>query len=301
MTTHLLAAGMFAFIAAAAPAAVVDSAEALWKFDAADAGSVSLTQVVDSNNGHDATNLSNAGLMNWTTTPADGPTVDLYTDHGRGLQLNPTVQTPGDPEDTVNAAGFSVNGFTVTGSATFATRFKWDGFANDDASGQSAWLYNNGHGASTGWLVGIQNLGGQTRIGQFQYQNGAMRSPASMVINTGVWYDLVVVMLNAAEEGSGTDQLRFFLQADGATVQTAVINGAVNATSAANTYVGSEALGTGGGNVRKAFDGTVDYIGVWDSALTDEQAISILVPEPTSISVIGLLGGAAMLRRRRRA
>lgn len=294
------AALMFASCAAAAPAAVLDSATALWKFDAADSGAVSQAQLVDSNNGHNATSTTNTSLMSWTTTPAVGPggtdAVDVFGDHGRGLQLNP-LNTPGDP-DFVDSTGFTVSNFTVAGSATFLTRFKWDGFVTDEE--RTSWLYNNGHGGSTGWLIGLQFIGGQARLGQFQYLNGNMRSPTSFVIQTDVWYDLAIVMLDDAEEGAGSDQLRFFLKAAGGPLLTAIINGPVNSTSGANTLVGSEILGSSAtGNIRKAFDGTVDYIGVWDGALTDQQVLSVIVPEPASISVIALLGAAAMMRRRR--
>lgn len=283
-------------------------AKALWKFDYASNGFVTAaSQVTDSSsNGHTASAMTNPGNTNisWATVPATGPggasAVDSFGGQGRGVSLQPVLVTSGGT-DTVSSVGFTVNNMSVTSSATIATRFMWDGYISDDSGAQMSWMYANGFGASNGWLFGIQNTGSNPQLKLFQLNFTTFDS--GYIIQTGIWYDAVVVLKENIEEGTGTtDTCTFYLFPSGGSLLTTNLTGTIWTNSTTTTLIGNEAFGQGSGNQRKSFDGTVDYIGIWDRALTDPEAQSLIIPEPSSFTLLagGCLALVAVLRRHRR-
>ena len=212
-------------------AGVLDTADALWKFDGADSGAVSLAEVSDSSgNGHNASSLTSASFLNWSTTPVLGPggadAVDTFGVAGRGLEFNPRLVVDGSTnspatDDTVNSPGFTVSGFKLAGSSTFITRFKWDGYACDDSTARSAWLFSNG-GAVQGYLFGLT---GTTPVPTFyQHLTTYGKSPAGFPeVQVGVWYDMAIVVRDDAEEGGVGDYVTFFMYPEGGTLYTQTV------------------------------------------------------------------------------
>lgn len=276
-------------------ASVLDSAEALWKFDAADSGAVSAAQITDSNNSHDATSTTQTGSasLNWTTSPAVGPgsldAVDVFTDHGRALEFNAAAETSGG-----SSAGYTVSGFKTTGSATIATRFRWDG----NVASSLSWLYSNGN-AVNGWLLGING----NQISHYQHTTTYHTIPGSLPnLTLGTWYDLAVVIRDDVESAQATDTFTFYLFPAGDHLYTQTVDRGtlfVDTTTTGNTLVGGESLGTGTGNQTKGFSGAVDYIAIWDTALTDAQVRSLLIPTPAALPAGLMLIGLTAMRRRR--
>lgn len=280
------------------------NAAALWKFDGASSGFVtSAAQIVDSSgNGHNATAMTNPGNTNiaWASVPLTGPggasTVNPFGSEGRGVSLQPYVVTPG-LTDTVQTVGFTVNNFSVTGSATIATRFLWDGYISDDPDARNAWMYNNGYGASSGWLFGM--VSDQLRL--FQFGGGLSTFAATLTIQTGIWYDAVAVLTENGESGGPTDSVSFYIFPDGGSLYTTNITGTITNRSGTISNIGGETLGQGSSNQRKAFDGTIDYLAVWDRALSQEEVLGLIIPEPSAVALLGA-GGVVLglLARRRR-
>ncbi|HPA17649.1 MAG TPA: PEP-CTERM sorting domain-containing protein [Verrucomicrobiae bacterium] len=281
------------------------NASALWKFDGASSGFVTnANQIVDSSgNGHGATAMTNPGNTNisWASVPLVGPggaaTVDPFVTEGRGLSLQPGLVSSG-LTDTVAAVGFTVNNFSVKGSATIATRFLWDGYISDDSGAQMAWLYGNGFGASNGWLFGVQNTGTEARLKLFQLNFTTFDS--GYVMQTGVWYDAVVVLTENIESGGAGDIASFYLYPAGGSLLTTNLNGTIWTNSAPTSLIGNETLSTGTGNQRKAFDGSIDYLAVWDRPLSQDEVLGLIIPEPTTIWLLAAGAGALLVMARRR-
>ncbi|QNN21879.1 LamG domain-containing protein [Planctomycetales bacterium ZRK34] len=279
-------------------ASVLDSAEALWKYDAAEAGGVSVGQITDSSgNGHNASSVVQPGsaTLNWTTSPAQSPVgfdaVDLFTDHGRALEFNKAIETNSD----VSSAGYTVNGFMLSGSATLVTRLRWDGQIGNTRS----WLYSNG-GAVNGWLFGIAS-NSQLTVYQHTttYDTIATNLPA---LKPGQWYDVAVVIRDDVESAQATDTFTFYMVGpDGKFYSQTRDRGTLyNGTvTTGNTLVGGESLGTGTSNQTKGFDGALDHLAVWDTALTDAQVRSLLIPTPAALPAGLMLIGLTAMRRRR--
>lgn len=274
------------------------NAAALWKFDGASSGFVTnANQIVDSSgNGHNANAMTNPGNTNisWAPVPLTGPggagTIDPFVTEGRGVSLQPLLVSSG-PTDTVAAVGFQVNNFSVKGSATIATRFLWDGLISDDGGANMAWLYGNGFGVSNGWLFGIQNSGSTSYLRLFQLNFTTFDSAYAM--QTGIWYDAVVVLNENIESGGTGDSVDFYIQPSSGALFTTNRTGTIWTNAALTSLIGNETLGTGTGNQRKAFDGTIDYIALWDRALTQEEVLGLIIPEPSSIWL--MVAGAVVL------
>ncbi len=282
------------------------NAAALWKFDGASSGYVTnANQIVDaSGNGHVANSMVNPGNTNisWAPVPLVGPggagTVDSFGSEGRGMSLQPFVVSAG-LTDSVAAVGFQVNNFSVKGSATIATRFLWDGYISDDAGAQMTWLYGNGFGVSNGWLFGIQNSGSTGYLRLFQLNFTTFDSAYAM--QTGIWYDAVVVLKEDIESGGTGDSVDFYIYPSSGSLFTTNRTGTIWTNAALTSLIGNETLGTGTGNTRKAFDGTIDYLALWDRALSQEEVLGLIIPEPSSICLLAAGGVAlALLGRRRR-
>lgn len=307
MTKWILTIGTIAATGGPALADALTNAAALWKFDGASSGFVTnASQIVDSSgNGHNATGMTNPGNTNisWAPVPLLGPggaeTVDPFGSEGRGLSLQPGLVSAG-ATDTVAAVGFTVNNFSVKGSATIATRFFWDGYISDDASASMAWLYGNGFGVSNGWLFGIQNSGSTGYLRLFQLNFTTFDSAYAM--QTGVWYDAVVVLNEDIESGGVGDSVDFYIHPSNGSLFTTNRTGTIWTNAATTSLIGNETLSTGSGNQRKSFDGTIDYIALWDRALSQEEVLGLIIPEPSSICLMaaGAVALALLGWRRRR-
>ncbi len=299
-TTLLLSAVLAMGLGSSAMASVFDDVTAWWKFDYADSGQVtSASQIIDSSgNGHHATAITNSSTtpeweLSWTTVPAIGPSgLPAVGTEQRGLQFKPvvTVSNPAGA-DTVSAGTFYTP-FSVSGSATFVTRLTWDGRVTDD--NVQGWLINNGLTGPGGWLLGFSNTNNLS-----YYVASATGATTTTAIATNTWYDLAVVLNDA--DGDGTGTVTFYLVPEnGAMSVETFTNCTIRQTSGAWIRIGSEAGGEGNGNMRKAFSGVVDYIAIWDRALSSEEVRELLTPEPSTFSLMaGLLGLAGVFWRRR--
>jgi hypothetical protein len=91
-------------------------------------------------------------------------------------------------------------------------------------------------------------------------------------------------------------------------------DGALSANAAVRDTTGNNlpfAIGNNANDLNRAWDGLIDDVAFWDTALTDAdvQQIwnggtgasieSLAIPEPTALSLFGMVGLAMMLRRRR--
>ncbi len=292
---------------ASALATVFDTADALWKFDHADSGSVTAGQIVDSNNAHDATSIQgDAGNLHWSTTPLSGTSiagsVDPFGDHGRGLVFDQQLLqvNPGSNNDLVKSVGLKIDDFRLYGPATFRTRLRWDGYTSTDHT--SAWTYKNGSYGG-GWLFGI--AGGTPSLRVLQSGGGAYATALSP-IQTDTWYDIAVV-IDGAGDGTGADY-SFYLLPEGGELETVTLSGAYDLNDGPDSqtndaWIGGEAFGQhAGGNWLKSFDGTIDYFAIWNRALSHSEVRSTMVPEPSAglLLAIGLAGFVLGARRRRR-
>jgi hypothetical protein len=295
---------LLALCSTAARAGVLESADALWKFDYAASGSpVTAPQITDANDtvsgDQSASSVTNGDRLNWTTVPANGPaggvTIDPFWGGGRGLEFAPQT-VPGNP-DTVTNGGFTVNGFSVSGSSSIVTRFHWDGHAYDDPGVEMSWLVNNGLGGGTvGWMFGVR--GDRLTV----HQSGGKSFDSSLALTPGNWYDAAAVFHD--EDGTANDTITLYLYPQGGTTLLSdTVTQQVASTANPTFRVGSETLGGGTGNERKAFDGIVDYIAVWDRELSGDEVFLIMnLPEPSTLALaaLGLLSLAFCGRRRKR-
>jgi hypothetical protein len=283
--------------------AVLDTAEALWKFDHADSGSVTAGQIVDSNNGNDATSIQgDAGNLHWSTTPLSGTSiagsVDPFGDHGRGLVFDQQLVEQNPDQASVSAV--RIDDFRLNGPATFRTRLRWDGYISDQST--SAWIYANGS-YSGGWLFGIR--GGSPHL-QILHRQGGATASSLPVIEPDTWYDIAVVIDGAGDDAIGEQSANFsfYLLPEGGQLQEVTLTGRYgdNASGAGNALIGGETAGIGGGNRLKSFDGTIDYFAIWNQALSRSEVRSTMVPEPSAglLLAIGLAGVVLGGRRRRR-
>lgn len=301
MRTALLLSAVLAMgLGSSATASVFDDATAWWKFDYADSGQVtSASQIIDSSgNGHHATSITNSSStpeweLSWTTVPAIGPSgLPAVGTEQRGLQFAPVVMVPNSEGTDKVSSGTFYSPFSVSGSATFITRLTWDGRVTDDNTW--AWLVNNGLTGSAGWLLGFSNTDKLT-----YYVAGASGASTTTAIATDTWYDLAVVLNDP--DGDGTGTVTFYLVPEnGSMIVETFTNRTIRPDSSASIRIGSESGGEGTGNNTKAFSGVIDYIAIWDRALSAEEVREVLTPEPSTLSLMaGLLALAGVFWRRR--
>lgn len=300
----------------------LENADSLWKFDGADSGTASNGQIVDATGNHVAIN---AARLSWNTTvpansPAGGWPVDTI---GRALSFDPyvTIAGAGTSDDTVAAAAFQVANGTVSGNFSVLTRWNWagplpgaDGVTPNDLPTNS-WLLNNGLGGSgIGFLFGILgNSDGETAKLAYYTSSGGSFSGTRTKTSTlsfakDTWYDVgIVVDMGDGDASTIADNsVTFYLFGpDG--LQTETYTGMYISdatTTAPNTTltVGSESSGTGSSNQRKTFNGSLDYLAIFDESMSQEEVLAIFAaPEPgrVMLSLLGFLGLIVCRRRTR--
>ncbi|TLD70274.1 PEP-CTERM sorting domain-containing protein [Phragmitibacter flavus] len=296
-------------------AVTLTDAHRLWRFDHASSGTASAGQIVDANG--NPVNAASSNLS-WVPVPATGPSGgDAVGTLARGLSFNPSVTVvPGAGDsggtnplnDTAVAATFQVStGATVKGNATIITRLYWNGpIASDDNFG-NVWLVNSGMGGSNvGFMMGF------TLTGRLTYYTASVGgSGATHVYNSGPglviaeegWYDIAMVVDNLGTTGDATGKVTFYAKpaAGNLITDTSGNNVWVNENSGSGLTVGAEQGGTGSGNQRKTFDGTLDYLALFDEALSEAEVLAIFaVPEP-SRGILVMMAGMLLIGRRRKA
>jgi|GEM_PF-3012248 len=291
-----------------APAAVtLEDADSLWKFDFANTGVASNTQIIDSTGNHTANSGSLANLS-WINVPATGPYGGPSIDQlARGLAFTPkliALDAGTNGEDSIQAAGFTSTNATVSGNATLVTRLKWDGLVEGMNDAAGPWLLNNGLGADSGWLFGLTTTGALNFYNAPSAVASVSRTytPGGSNLNVGEWYDIAMVLDDLGTAGDNTGRVTFYLVGEDGTVQTftSTDNMLITNLSGGTLVVGSESLGTSTGNSRKTFRGEVDYLAMFDSALSEADVLNIFAtPEPSRAFCLALGVGALLLRRRR--
>ncbi|GAA5136813.1 hypothetical protein GCM10023213_12510 [Prosthecobacter algae] len=299
----------------------LQQADSFWKFDGAASGAASNAQIVDFTGNHTA---SNATRLSWNTSvPATSPAGGAPQDTlGRALSFDPfvTVVGAGTADDTTAAATFQVANGTVSGNFSVLTRAMWDGpvlgadgVTPNDVPG-NYWLMNNGLGGNgIGFLFGLLgNADGQTaRLAYYTSAGGSFTgtrtSTSTLAITKGVWYDIgmVVDMGDGNAATPADNSVTFYLHGPGGlqtqTVTGMYISDATTTAPSSTLTVGSESGGVGTSNQRKSFDGSLDYLAMFDESLTQAEVQAIFAaPEPGRALLLGL-GLAGMLLRRRRA
>ncbi len=117
-----------------------------------------------------------------------------------------------------------------------------------------------------------------------------------MTMQTGVWYDAVAVLTENGESGGVGDSVAFYIFPEGGSLFYTNRSGTLTTQSTTSSQIGNETFGVGNQNQRKSFDGSIDYIAVWDRALSQDEVLALIIPEPSSIILLALGGLVFMLR-----
>ncbi|HEY1082725.1 MAG TPA: PEP-CTERM sorting domain-containing protein [Prosthecobacter sp.] len=294
-------------------AVTLQDADSFWKFDGGSSGTATNAQIVDFTGNHVATSASR---LSWNTSvPATSPAGGIPVDTlGRALNFGPTTVTKNDGaavNDSVAAASFLVSNGTVSGNFSVITRAVWDGVVpgGDDALGYH-WLLNNGLGGSgAGFLFGVQaqDSGNSGRLSYYTSATGVASGISTLAMTKGVWYDIGIVVdmgdNNAATLADNT--VTFYLYGPGG-LQTQTISGihVSDLTSVApggNLLVGSESAGTGTSNQRKTYNGSLDYLAIFDVSMSQQDVLAIMAAPEPGRALLLVIGLAGLLMRRRRA
>ena len=247
-------------------AGIYDTATAWWHFDFADSGVITNpNDIRDARDwytpgGYKATSIYRT--PEWTTQSASGP-AGGQNYGGRSILFTPAVDGSGN----VTPDYVDVSNLSIAVSATLVTRFRFDGYASDMTS---SWMYKNSFGYGDpntpgygGWLYGIS---GTNRNLYLLFGNVGFFS--SLTINTGTWYDAAVVLTD-----NGTnDSVEFYLWAPGGALQYQkfTTSSITTNTGPAGTRIGAE---DAGGNAKKAFNGAINHLAVWNRALSTAEVM----------------------------
>lgn len=295
-------------------------ADSLWLFDQGVVGqNATYQQVVDSTvNGHVASS-SNFNRLSWVAGPSSGPFGGSpQAPSGHALKFTPVVtnSVPGTDADTVSAATFASVNATVSGNATMISRIRWDGAIPGFDDGINQWVLNNGlQGwnpttlSSNGFLMGLQTDGrlayytagpasGQTGVGALHSFN----SSAEGRLTVGEWYDVAMVLDDLGTIDDNTGRVTFYLVgADGVFRSfSSAGNAWIGNAAGTSLIVGAESVGTGVYNQRKAFNGAMDYLALYDVALSEAEIRQLFaVPEPSrALLILGAMMPLVLGRRR---
>ena len=218
---------------------------------------------------------------------------------------------------TVNQASFSQGGtaynfgggFIGAASALTSSLDEWtvEAWVNyDSAKVASSTILSNDQG---GWnndvLIGIlPETAGDTGLsnGEFgvsqQGSPGSTRDVAGAALAADAWAHVAVVGSTSA--GTLTVFINGVQVAQDASLSNGVTFNGADGIDTANLTIGAARPDSGDAGYRP-FDGLLDELAIYDSALSDAQILehATLVPEPSSTALLGL-GGLALIMRRRR-
>lgn len=296
-------------------------ADSLWLFDGGTVGTnATYTQVIDSSANAHAVSSSNFNNLSWVTVPSTGPYGGTaQSSDGHGLQFTPvvTVSNAGAANaDTVSAATLQSINASISGSSTMITRMRWDGAISGLDDNTNQWIVSNGFGgwsepdlASKGYMFGLTTSGGlyyytaaaNTGIGQTASGASHTFTPTGLTLTVGEWYDIAMVLNDFDDGVKTTGQVTFYVVGSDGQLQTFTSNATtwVSPTSNTTLQLGGESAGTGTSNQRKSFNGAMDYLAMYDTALSQEEVTSIFAaPEPSRGLL--LLGGVMLASFRRR-
>lgn len=271
-TIQGLAAG-FALLALAAPcvtaATVLDDAEVLYKLDFANIGAVTgPSEITDSSgNEHNATAIQGGGNLSWTAVPAtgpmEGPSIDSPADSGLSF-MQPAFESPGQ-------AGFEVaNGVSLSGSQAVMSRIYWEGHIHPSLQ---SYIFNVGlDREGKGFIFGIRGYGRENVLGintsPIPGSSGEQnRLATNLKLEPNTWYDIGVSW--NADDGT----LTFYLGSELDGVQSQVFTDVVLPQSgASHLRVGGEGFSA----KSKTFNGMIDYVAVFDRAITEPEFIAAI-------------------------
>jgi len=274
----LLLGAMFAWVCAvtqtqAAPGgAVLDKAVALYTLDFADSGAVQgASQIKDSSgNGHHASAVSSPSEMTWIRVPATGPTSPQGTPSvgpkARGLDFAPL----GDG-GTLHPVFTVASGFPLSSPQSIVSRIRFDGPLEGS---QQAWIFNKSNAQDgRGYLFGIREVGKDFVLAVYTTAKNSTKSASKLILTPGAWYDIAVVWDDHGTEDASDDTLSFYLGGkDG--IQSQTFSRITLPTDLENGFlrVGAESADP---KVLKAFDGAIDYVALFDSALSSDEIKSL--------------------------
>lgn len=244
-----------------------------------------------------ATALTSTGqaalIANWTLEEGSGnTTTELVSstdsaDFSANPTWSPTAGAPGNSNslDFNNTGGLDTNltatdiGFAGSGAKTIVTWFNTTTTAEDSFFGYSP-TSGGGAGKDLRFLVKNGGLRMEVSFGGFEIGSG---------LNDGNWH-MVAFIINAND---GIDDVDVYI--DGAYTTRSSGGTLINtAGTGKNVLIGTD------GNVDRHFDGLIDQVQIYDTALSVGELNAIAVPEPSSAALLGLGGVALILRRRRK-
>jgi hypothetical protein len=275
-TIHGLLAG-FALLAFVTPlvtaATVLDDAEAFYKLDFANSGAVTgASEISDSSGkGHHATTIHGGGNLSWTAVPAtgpmDGPAIGHPADSGLSF-AQPAFESPGQ-------AGFQVaRGLSLSGSQAVMSRIYWQGHTH---SSLQTYIFNVGLDRNgKGFIFGIRRNGRDNVLGSntspIPGESGEQnRLAANLKLEKNTWYD-IGISWNADD-----CTLTFYLGSKAHGVQSQVFTDIVLPQSSPGYFrVGGEGFSA----KSKTFKGMIDYVAVFDRAITEAEFTAAISSNP---------------------
>lgn len=244
-------------------------------------------------------------VANWDIEEGSGTTTTeavSNTDGALGTGVSWSTDTPGGPQDYslsfpdttaghvktgLNAGDLGIDG---TGAKTITGWFKTSSQSQQMFFGYSP---SNGLGAGNDLRLGHDDSG----YLRFEVSSGfALYNGAT--VDDNAWHMAAIVI----SSGDTTDDVEFYLDGDLLTPTSS--NGrAINTLASQTQGAAFDEILIGNGNPAtdtQAWDGLIDNVRVYDTALTETQldGLYTAIPEPTTLGVFALFGLAYILRRR---
>ena len=271
-------------------------------------------------------NTAQAGTISYRNAVlADSPIVYYEFDETSGTTAANSATTGATYTGTFNTAGGSVTvgqasfaqggtaydfggGFVGAASALTNSLDEWtvEVWVNYDSGKTSAsnFLSNDQGGWNDDVLIGIGPEDGRAgvpggNVGVIQQGNpGPTRDFAGAALAANEWHH--IVMTGSTSAGALTLYIDGAIAAsDTSLVNDATFNGADGFGASPNLTIGAARPNSGDAGYRP-YDGLLDEVAIYDSVLTPAQILAHTnVPEPATMTLLGL-GGLLIARRRRR-